>query len=215
MHFANDSLRVLVSGAAGGVGLACAEAFAAAGAELILSDLDGTALTRAAERLGAQAGFCDALSESSVAIFAADVAERVPSLDVLINAAADGYVRSLAMMRMSRALLPLLRRGSGRRFVVNLPPSVGPAFADDIFPYASSRPAFERLTRALAEQTKGTSIEVVSVAPGNALPDSGHGEQSRRAKSPKLDDVAERIVALVAEARPQWRRHEAPSHRRA
>src|SRR5690242_9192967 len=104
MHFSNDRLRVLVSGAASGVGLACAEAFAARGAELVLTDHDGTGLTRAAERLGAHSRFCDSISDASVAILAADIAEQVPSLDVLINAAGRAYVRTLAMTRMTRAL---------------------------------------------------------------------------------------------------------------
>ena len=34
-----------------------------------------------------------------------------------------------------------------------------------MFPYASSLGAFERLSEALAEQVKGTSIEAVTVAP--------------------------------------------------
>src|SRR3954469_21392954 len=115
MRSFNDRLCVLVSGAAGGVGLACAEAFAARGAELVLSDRDGTALTRAAQRLGAHARFCDAISETSVAIFADDLASEFASIDVIINAAGRGYVRTLAMMRMTRAMMPLLRAGAGSR----------------------------------------------------------------------------------------------------
>ena len=65
--------RVLITGAGGGIGLACAEALGACGAELVLCDIDGTALTRAAERLNAFSRFCDAIAESSVDVFAAEI----------------------------------------------------------------------------------------------------------------------------------------------
>lgn len=216
MHFSSDRLRVLVSGAASGVGLACAEAFAARGAELILSDIDGTALTRTAERLGAHSRFCDSISESSVAIFAAEVVEQFPSLDVLINAAADGYVRSLAMVRMSRAMLPLLRRGAGCRFIINVAPAVGFAFSDDMFPYASSRPAFERLSLALAEQTRGNGIEVVSIASRIARGGiAASADQVWRLKRIDEQYTADRILSLVAERRPEWRQRTPPIDHRA
>ena len=39
--FRVDGKTALVTGGAGGIGLACAKALAAAGADLILSDIDG------------------------------------------------------------------------------------------------------------------------------------------------------------------------------
>src|SRR5947209_1378006 len=135
--------RVLIAGGAGGVGLACAEALAQHGVELVLCDIDGIALTRAAERLNAFARFCDTIEDNSVAIFATEIAERFGSIDVLINAAGRGYVRALAMMRMTRAFMPLLRRASGRRMLVNIAPAGGFVSSDGMFPYASPPPAFE------------------------------------------------------------------------
>jgi NADP-dependent 3-hydroxy acid dehydrogenase YdfG len=157
--------RVLIAGGAGGVGLACADSLAGRGAELVLCDIDGIALTRAAERFGAFGRFCDAIEDNSVAILAAEIAEKFSSIDVLINAAGRGYVRALGMMRMTRAFMPLLRRAGGRRMLVNIAPAGGFVSSDGMFPYASSRSAFERLTEAIAEQTRGTSIEVVNIKP--------------------------------------------------
>ena len=150
-----SSLRVLIAGGGGGVGAACAEALAGQGAELVLCDIDGIALTAAAERMMAFARFCDAIEENSVAIFAAEIAERFSSIDVLINAAGRGYVRALAMMRITRAFMPLLRRAAGRRLLINIAPAGGFVASDGMFPYASSLGAFERLSDALAEQVKG------------------------------------------------------------
>ena len=208
MHFARDNLRVLVSGAASGVGLACAEAFAALGAELILSDHDGAALARAADRLGAHSRFCDCISEASVAIFAAGVAEDFPSLDVLINVAGRAYVRSLGMTRMSRALLPLLRKGMGQRLIVNVAPAAGFPARDGMFPYCGSISGFEQLSAALAEQTRGTSIAVVNVASKLHLAGQGAGwPDLRSCRFVEVDahSTAEEIVALVSASRPQAR----------
>src|SRR5205823_13846532 len=65
--------------------------FRSPGAELILCDIDGIALTHTAERLSAFARFCDSIEDNSVAILAAEIAEKYSSIDVLINAAGRGY----------------------------------------------------------------------------------------------------------------------------
>lgn len=204
----DSNLRVLVTGAAGGIGLACAEAFAARGAELILADHDGNSLTHAALQLNAFSRYCDAIADTSVAVFAAEIGERYPGIDVLINAAGRGYVRALAMTRMTKALMPLLRRGRGRRLVVNIAAAGGFREVDNMFPYASSLPAFDRLSDALAEQTRGTSVGVVRITPTliRAWPASGlrvdHLYELQRVDEA---DTVRRIVDLVAAERPEWR----------
>jgi NAD(P)-dependent dehydrogenase (short-subunit alcohol dehydrogenase family) len=210
------SLRVVISGAARGVGLACACAFAECGADLILCDIDGTALTQVAEMVAAFSRYCDVASETSIAVFAQEVAELFPSIDVVINAAGNGYVRSLGMMRMSRALLPLLRKASGRRFIFNLAPAGGLAPRESIFPYAGSRQGFDRLSDALADQVNGTAICVLGVSPKPR-----HGARlagSIEAPSiglPDDDELAARIVRTVTAARPEWRHRRPRQDRRA
>ena len=204
----DDRLRVLISGAADGVGLACATAFASCGAELILCDREGSALPRVAGSLGAFARSCDAMAEASVSRFAADVAAAFPAIDVLINAAGRGYVRSLAMVRMTRALTPLLRAACGQRFVFNLAPVRGFTAADGMFPYASSLVAFERLSDALAEQVRDHGIEVVGITPRIArakLANRAPADQLYRLQRIDEQYSAERIVEEVAAALPAWR----------
>jgi short-subunit dehydrogenase len=203
-HVRHHAPRVLIAGGAGGVGLACAQSLAASGFELILCDIDGIALTRAAEQLHAFARFCDSIEENSVAIFAAEIAEKFGGIDVLINAAGRGYVRALAMMRMTRTFMPLLRRSTGRRLLVNIAPAGGFVASDGMFPYASSLGAFERLSEALSEQVKGTSIEVATIAPklmrGRLVNDCSASQlyQLRRVDE---QHTADRVAALVEAVR--------------
>ena len=151
--------RVLITGAATGIGRACAQALSARGAELILCDNDAQTLRDATDELGALGRFCDVASEASVAVFAADIIETFHSLDLLINAAGGGYERTLGMYRVSRALLPALRRGPHFKLMINIPPDEDVGIA--IFPYASSGQAFQRLSAALAAETKGTGVNVL------------------------------------------------------
>lgn len=220
VEIANDQLRVCISGAAGGIGLACAAAFAERGAELILCDHDGIGLTRASDAFGAFSRFCDVVSEASVTVFAAEITELFPSIDVLINAAGSAYVRSLGMIRLSRALLPLLRKGTGRRLIVSIVPGAGPLASDGMFPYAGSREGFERLSEALAEQVRGTSIQVVSLAPHVIRERFDMSEQSsvyRVHSFERVDEAgtADEIVSLVAGLRPGWRARPERRNRRA
>jgi NAD(P)-dependent dehydrogenase (short-subunit alcohol dehydrogenase family) len=211
---ANRGLRVLITGAASGVGLAVAYIFAERGAELILCDSDGTALTQASDAAGGFSRFCDVVSEASVAVFAAEIDARFDSIDVLINAAGEGYVRTLGMTQMTRALLPILRRGKGRRLIVNVAPAGGMT-AQGMFPYASSREGFQGLSDALADQTRGSLIDVVSITPCLRLEPAGAESPFYRIERVDEGRTAQRILELVASARPEWRQRDSRRSRRA
>jgi NADP-dependent 3-hydroxy acid dehydrogenase YdfG len=196
----NKPLRVVVSGAAEEVGFACASAFAERGAELILADTDGVALTRASDELGCFSRFCDVVSEASIDVFAADIVQAFGSIDVLINASGAGYVRSLGMMRMTRAMLPLLRKATGRRLIVNVAPVGGFSTADGMFPYAGSREGFHRLSEAMMELVKGSSIRIATMTP-RLRPDGQAGQAGQYYQLQRVDaeDLAERVVDLVGD----------------
>ena len=79
--------RVLITGGSKGIGLACAEAFAAAGCDLVLVSRDAATLAAAAEGLRAKA-------QIRVETFAADLStdaerERLhaahPDADIVVN----------------------------------------------------------------------------------------------------------------------------------
>jgi NADP-dependent 3-hydroxy acid dehydrogenase YdfG len=210
VKFANsdDRPRVLISGAASGAGYACAEAFAERGAELILCDWDGIALTRAAKRLDAFSRFCDAGAERGVEIFIEEIGAQFPSIDVLVNAAGRGYVRALTMMCMSRAVMPLLRRGRGYRLIANIAPAGGFSPRETIFPYAGSFASFARLSETLVDQCRGTEIDVACITPRIVRAKQGSAIWSDQLyRLDRVDELeaAERIVAMFAAERPLWK----------
>jgi NAD(P)-dependent dehydrogenase (short-subunit alcohol dehydrogenase family) len=207
--------RVLITGACRGVGRACAEALAACDAELILCDIDEAGLAEVADALGGTVRFgCDVASEASVAAFAAKVTAQYPSLDMVINAAGGGYERTLGMYRVSRAFMPILQRGT-HNLLVNVPPEPQDADAPT-FPYASSRLAFERLSSALAQEARGTSVTVLTACPAsNQLsyvfpdPNAGTWADNSGLGRPRRGDIAAlaRQVGALLDGQPASRRH--------
>lgn len=155
------ALRAVISGAASGAGRACAHELRRLGFDLVLCDNDGPALRDLAAWLGGIGRFCDVASESSVSIFAADLTHSGMAVNLLVNAGGGSYVRSLGMMRMSRALMPVLKRADGEKLIVNLAPRAGAA--PELFPRAGSLQSFCQLSEALASQTRGSTVRVVTV----------------------------------------------------
>lgn len=130
---------------------------------MILCDKDAGGLAELAARLEADFRPCNVASEADVGSLAAEVIDHYGSIDMVINAAGGGYERTLGMYRMSRALLPALRRGK-HRLLVNIPPTSEEG-AEAIFPYASSNLAFDRLCGAFAHETREISLAVLIGCP--------------------------------------------------
>lgn len=162
----DSSPRVVITGAAHGVGRACALEFARLGVDLVLCDHDGPALRQIASSTRGLARFCDIASEASVDILAAELLATLPRINVLINAAGSGYVRSLGVMRVSRALIPAIKRAAGQKLIANIAPDLGLGHSGNLFAYAGSDGAFARLSEAIALQTRGSSIQTATVVSG-------------------------------------------------
>jgi len=93
--------RVLITGAARGIGLRTAREFARAGCELILTDLDGEVLEEAAESIRkgdvvVHTRVVDVSSQRSVEALANWVNTKLGGLDILINNAGIGYHGEMA-----------------------------------------------------------------------------------------------------------------------
>ncbi|MDQ7986210.1 SDR family oxidoreductase [Pseudomonas sp. G34] len=193
--------RVLITAAGQGIGLASARAFAAAGAEVIATDIDIGTLQ---DEPGLTALQLDVTSAEAISA----LAEQVGALDVLFNCA--GYVhagsildcdeaaweRSLqlnvtAMYRMIRATLPgMLARGGGS--IINMA-SVASSIkgVPNRCAYTASKAAVVGLTKSVAADYVRQGIRCNAICPGTV---DSPSLRARIAEQAALQGVAEAQV---------------------
>ncbi|MBB2913654.1 NAD(P)-dependent dehydrogenase (short-subunit alcohol dehydrogenase family) [Streptosporangium becharense] len=166
----------LVTGAAGGLGLACARALADAGADLVVSDLEGPRLTEAATALGARDRAADLTDpEQAVAL-----AEEIGRIDILVNCA--GVMRTTPLLEVTpqewRRIIDVNLNGSfwitqavGRRMVeqgggsiVTLASVAARSGRPNAAHYSATKTALLSLTKSAAEAL--APVRVNAVCPG-------------------------------------------------
>ncbi len=91
----------LITGAASGIGAACARRLAAEGAKLVLADLDGPGVEKLAGELGQVAVRADVTREQDIERMVEEPYRRWGRLDVLFNNA--GVIRLQPMLEVERA----------------------------------------------------------------------------------------------------------------
>ncbi len=174
----------LVTGAARGQGAAEAELLVAAGATVVLADVDPAGKDTAAG-LGARAEFVelDVSDESSWRIVVADVHERHGRLDVLVNNA--GVYRKKPLLELERADLaglfdinllgpilgmtacaPLMGAGGGGA-IVNIASISGVRGHAGALTYAASKWGLRGASRSAARELAPLGIRVNCVCPGS------------------------------------------------
>jgi NAD(P)-dependent dehydrogenase (short-subunit alcohol dehydrogenase family) len=92
---------VLITGAAGGIGAACARRLAADGAKLVLADLDGAGVEKLAAELGQVAVKADVSLPQDITRIVDEPYRRWGRLDVLFNNA--GVIRVQPMLEVTEA----------------------------------------------------------------------------------------------------------------
>jgi 3-hydroxy acid dehydrogenase / malonic semialdehyde reductase len=198
-----------ITGASSGIGAACAESFARAGARLLLA-------ARRNDRLQEMVSDLRAAGAENVHTIALDVRDKkqvqaavdgLPSswqaIDILINNA--GLSRGLekvyegkvddweemidtnvkGLLYVTRAVVPgMVQRGRGH--VVNLGSTAGHMTYPNGAVYCASKAAENRITEGLREDLLGTPVRVTTVDPGMVETEFSkvrfHGDEGRAAK---------------------------------
>lgn len=187
-----DGLRVLVTGAGQGIGLAVARRFAEEGGRVALNDRDdGPALAAAAASLPPVAAgpHCtvpgNVADEAAVERFTARAIAGLGGLDVLVNNAGmqiPGASETLDIADFDRVLAVNLRGAvlcaraairhfltQGRGVVLNNSSVHETIPKPGYLGYAASKGAMGNVTRTLALEFAGRGIRVNAVAPGATL----------------------------------------------
>jgi NAD(P)-dependent dehydrogenase (short-subunit alcohol dehydrogenase family) len=171
---------VLITGAAGGIGTAMAEAFAEAGARLALVDREDA--SDLASRLTGdhRAWTLDLTDPDAIDATVADIGEAM-GIDCLINNAGLGIVAPAedqsihdwdlthlinlrAPWLVSRAALPFLK-ASGRGRIVNIASQAGIVAIAEHAAYGSSKAGLIGLTKVLALEWARHGITVNAISP--------------------------------------------------
>jgi NAD(P)-dependent dehydrogenase (short-subunit alcohol dehydrogenase family) len=228
---------VMITGASRGLGSALARAAAREGASLALCARGAEALEAVAEAcrgLGVDvlAVSADVSEAGDIERFAATALARFGMVDVLVNNAADLGPTPLPQLTdvPAGALEPVLRANllgplrltqaviggmllRNRGLVVNITTDASVIGFAGLGLYSASKAALDALTRSWSAELEHTAVRVISIDPGDmhtvmhmaADPDADPAQLLRP------EDVAERIIPMLAGRYPKVDRIEAAS----
>lgn len=211
-----DGRVVAITGGAGGIGLATAQALVEAGAKVSLGDLDEAAAEQAADRLGHGniGGHLDVTDMASFEAFVERTEVEVGLMDALINNAGvmilgpldeepeaitettvgvnlTGVINGtkIAMRRMKP-------RGRGR--IVNVASQAGKAGFPGGATYCATKFAVVGLCEAVRNELRDTGVGVTCVMPGPVETELGAGiGQARGLEVLRPEEVAEAMVRAI------------------
>lgn len=197
--------RAIVTGGASGIGLACAEALADAGAHVTIADLDGGAAASVADRLGGEAWTVDLGDTAALADLTLDA-------DILVNNAGLQHVRPIeqfeperfslllrvmleAPFLLIRAALPgMYERGFGR--VINVSSVHGLRASPFKSAYVAAKHGLEGLSKVTALEGGPHGVTSNCVNPGyvrTPLVEKQIADQARVHGIPE-GDVVEKVM---------------------
>lgn len=209
--------RVLITGAAKGIGFEIASAFLEEGARVAILDLDKEALNIALDRLGGAGRdrmgvACDVTDEAALIQAVNQVVQEFGGLDVLINNAglqhispiedfpSDSYRKLLGIMLVAPFLLikqvfPIMKRQKGGR-IINLASINGLVGFSGKAGYNSAKHGVIGLTKVAALEGAEHGITVNALCPGYVDTEMVRGQLNdlARTRGVPLEKVLEEII---------------------
>jgi NAD(P)-dependent dehydrogenase (short-subunit alcohol dehydrogenase family) len=213
--------RVLVTAGAGGIGLAIARAFHAAGARVFICDVDDAALARAAAALpGILVRRCNIGDRADAIAMVAAATLELGGIDVLVNNAGIGgptapahemdpsdwdavlRVNLTGAFDVTRAAIPAMI-GAGRGAIINMASAAGRFGYANRSPYAASKWALIGLTKSLSMELGPHRIRVNAVAPGAVAGERAERVFSGRAQLSGRSVDEEKRLGLANQSIPE------------
>ena len=205
--------RVIVTGAASGIGLETARAFLAEGARVAICDFDSSLVSALAKADPAISAYvCDVADRDATAAFISGAAEEMGGLDTLVNnagiAGPTGPVEGIApeqwdrcvsvcltgQFNAVRAAVPLLRR-SANPSITNMSSLAGRVGFRLRTPYAAAKWGVIGFTKSLSMELGPDRIRVNAVLPGLV-----EGDRQRRVLEAKAQRLGQSFGEVESQA---------------
>lgn len=213
-----DGARVLLTGAAGGIGHHIATALAERGAVLLVNDVDIPSL----EAAGLPDGAIKLPADLRDMHACERLIERAGRVDVLVNCAGLEWVGAyedqrrgeiedlvrvnlLAPMMLTRIVLPqMLERGSGH--VVNLASIAGKAPVPFLTVYGTTKAGLLSFTQSLRLEYRGRGVGFSAICPGFVSDEGMYTRMDGDAPAALGTSTPERVAEAVVHAIERGRR---------
>lgn len=186
-QFSLEGKVALVTGAAYGIGLAIAEAFAKAGAKIVFNCSRQETVDRGLNAykekgIEAKGYLCDVTNEESVKAMVADIEATVGTIDILVNNA--GIIKRIPMEEMavedfrrvvdvdliapfimSKAVIPgMIKKGHGK--IINICSMMSELGRETVSAYAAAKGGLKMLTRNICSEYGEANIQCNGIGPG-------------------------------------------------